>query len=69
MIFQEQDSSIAHVRDDSVLVLTFGRCVNEQLFSRWQDLLIIMRGVVLTNENDLHVWNLESSIFFSVKSF
>ena len=66
MICQQQDDADAQVWDDSGLKLTFRRCVNEQLFSSWEDLLSIRKSVVLSDENDVHVWLLKHLFFHQV---
>ena len=47
----------------------FGRCVNESTMNRWLHLIDFVKKFVPSAGSDHHVWMLEPSGKFTVKSF
>ena len=50
------------------LKITFRRCVDNRLLLLWYDMLSIVQSIVLSNEDDVLIWKLESNGVYSVRS-
>lgn len=68
-ICQQQDCSVAQVWDGSTRKLTFRRCVDTDFLSKWQVLLSFLSNFIPNQEEDQHIYMLEPSGSYSVKSF
>lgn len=68
-ICQQQHSTVAQVWNGATLKLPFRRCVNEQLYTRWLELLSIVQTKALSTNKDVPIWVLEPSGTYSVRSF
>mgnify|MGYP005822283553 CR=1 FL=1 len=55
-ICQQHDDTVSHVWDGAELKLTFRRCVDAQLISRWFDLTDCIKRVAFTSKDDAPIW-------------
>jgi hypothetical protein len=68
LIVNEHGCTIREAWDGENLKISFRRAVNSRLMQLWYELVEIARGIQFTDEEDVMIWQFDSSGVFSVQS-
>lgn len=68
IINEQQGKSISEVWDGEELKLSFRRSVSVELVCLWEELRVLGKSIILTNEEDQILWSFNSNGKFSVQS-
>nr|BAB86233.1 P0648C09.22 [Oryza sativa Japonica Group] len=67
-VARKKQSTVAEVMSTTPLNISFRRAIVDQKLIEWDDLILRLANITLSNENDCFVWSLHKNGQFSVKS-